>query len=97
MSYYVYQEKSSVNNNGNRRLTRTTTQWSNKNGDKTFYQSRSDQTGKRESKIVIEGKYENGDYALSETEYLNGQTIKVSKYRLSPKELNVLGLRQINF
>lgn len=91
MSYeqhYIYQEKStSVNENGRQQLTRTTTQWTNKNGDRTFHQSRTNQVGRRENKVVIEGTFENGDYAVSETEYLNGQAMKVSRYRLTPDQL----------
>ncbi len=91
MSYeqhYVYQEKSiSTNDNGRQQLTRTTTQWTNKNGDKTFHQSRTNQVGRRENKVVIEGTFENGDYAVSETEYINGKPIKVSRYRLPPNKL----------
>ena len=92
MSYeqhYVYQEKStSLNENGRKQSTRVTTQWTNKNGDKSFHQSRVQQVGRRETQVVIDGTFENGDYAISETEYVNGQALKVTRYRLPPDELH---------
>lgn len=92
MSYeqhYVYQEKSTgINANGRQQSTRVTTQWTNKNGNKSFHQSTTQHIGRRESQVVIDGTFENGDYSISETEYINGQAMKVTKYRLPPDELH---------
>ena len=92
MSYeqhYVYQEKSTtVNDQGRQQSNRVTTQWTNKNGERTFHQSSTEQIGRREKRIDIDGIFENGDYAISEKEYVNGQALKVTRYRLPPDELH---------
>lgn len=89
--HYIYQEKSiSTNTNGRQQSTRTTTQWTNKNGEKTFHQSQTNKIGKRENKVVIEGTFENGDYSVLKIEYSNGKAIKTSRYRLSSDELKAI-------